>query len=113
MVRAGNSAENITDRILQLGIFQLSKKVDEGRVAEPPWVRADLLSNLLVQALVSEEPVECLLSFLAATESGGYLPHETECVTKIKHFGSCVIDLFVSEEFEAGLHKQGGAIWLL
>ena len=71
------------------------------------------MSDLLVQALISEEPVECLLSFLAATESGGYLPHETEFMTKSKQFGRCVIDLFVSEEFEAGLDKQGGDIWLL
>lgn len=112
-MRTDNSAESIADRFLQLGIFHLAKQIDEGRVAEPPWVRADLLSNLLVQALVSEESVECLLAFLAAAESGGYLPHETECVTESKHFGRCVIDLFVSEEFEAGLDKQGGAIWIL
>ena len=110
---AGNSAESIADRFLQLGIFHLAKQVDVGRVTESPWVRADLLNNLLVQALVSEEAVECLLAFLAAAESGGYLPHKTECVTKSKHFGWCVIDLFVSEEFEAGLDKQGGSIWLL
>ena len=112
-MRTDNSAESIADRFLQLGIFHLAKQVDEGRVAESPRVRADLLSNLLVQALVSEEPVECLLSFLTKAESGGYLPQETECVTKSKQFWRCVIDLFVSEEFEAGLDKQGGAIWLL
>ena len=38
MVRTGNSAESIADRFLHLGIFQLAKKVDEGRKAEPPWV---------------------------------------------------------------------------
>ena len=48
MVRTGDSAKSIADRFLQLGVIHLAKQVDEGGVAEPAWVRADLLGDLLV-----------------------------------------------------------------